>query len=108
MEADYDFNRKSCINSEIREKRVPHLDKRMIAGSLKIALIFDNCPAHPKKLNQKRKNVKVFYLLPNTKSKLHPMDRWVIKSFNVQCLKIIMRKVMTALENNQPVLMIYL
>ncbi|GBL71962.1 hypothetical protein AVEN_115007-1 [Araneus ventricosus] len=40
----------------------------MIAECRKIALVFDNCPAHPKEINPKLKNVTVFYLPPNTTS----------------------------------------
>ncbi|GBN89120.1 hypothetical protein AVEN_82907-1 [Araneus ventricosus] len=76
---DYDFNKKSRMASEICKKWVQNLDKRMIAECRKIALVFDNCPAHPKEINQKLKNVIVFYLLPNTASKLQPMDQGVIK-----------------------------
>ncbi|GBN63816.1 hypothetical protein AVEN_233737-1 [Araneus ventricosus] len=68
---------------------------------LKIALVFDNCPAHPKEINQKLKNVTVFYLPPNTTSKLQPMDKGVIKKFKIHYRKRIVRKVITALENNQ-------
>ncbi|GBM18185.1 Tigger transposable element-derived protein 4, partial [Araneus ventricosus] len=62
LEADYDFNKKSWMTSEICEKRDQKLDKSMIVECRKIALIFDNSPAHPKEINQKLKNVTVFYL----------------------------------------------
>ncbi|GBN46426.1 Tigger transposable element-derived protein 4 [Araneus ventricosus] len=70
LEVDYYFNNKSWMISEICEKWVQKLDKRMIAECRKIALVFDNCPAHPKEINQKRKNVTVFYLPLNITSKL--------------------------------------
>ncbi|GBO00601.1 hypothetical protein AVEN_252119-1 [Araneus ventricosus] len=73
LEVDYDFNKKSWITSEICEKWVQKLVKRMIVESLKITLVFYDCPAHPKEINQKLKNVTVFYLPSNTTSKLQPM-----------------------------------
>ncbi|GBL73539.1 Tigger transposable element-derived protein 4 [Araneus ventricosus] len=80
LEVDYDFNKKSWITSEICEKWVQKLDKvDMIAEHRKIALVFDNCPAHPKEINQNLKNVTGFYLPPNTTSKLQTMDQGVIK-----------------------------
>ncbi|GBM18493.1 Tigger transposable element-derived protein 4 [Araneus ventricosus] len=82
LEVDYDLNQKSWMTSEICEKWVQKLDKRMIAECRKIALVFDNCPAHPKEINQKLKNVTVFYLPPNTTSKLQPMDQGVIKKIS--------------------------
>ncbi|GBN69389.1 Tigger transposable element-derived protein 6 [Araneus ventricosus] len=74
LEVDYDFNKKSWMTSEIFEKWVQKLDKRMIAECCKIALVSDNCPAHSKEINPTLKNVTVFYLPPNTTSKLKAMD----------------------------------
>ncbi|GBM78016.1 Tigger transposable element-derived protein 6 [Araneus ventricosus] len=101
LEADYDFNKKSWMTSENCEKWVQKLDKRMIAECHKIALVFDNSPSHPKESNPKLKNVTVFYLPPNTTSKLQPMDQGVIKKFKIHYRKRIVQKVITALENNQ-------
>ncbi|GBN26130.1 Tigger transposable element-derived protein 4 [Araneus ventricosus] len=98
---DYDFNKISWMTSEICEKWVQKLDKRMIAECRKIPLVFINCPAHPKEINQKFKNVTVFYLPPNTTSKLQPMDQGAIKNFEIHYRKRTVRKVITALENNQ-------
>ncbi|GBM07231.1 Tigger transposable element-derived protein 6 [Araneus ventricosus] len=65
LEVDYDFNKKSWMTSEICAKWDQKLDKRMIAECRKIALVFDNCPAHPKEIEQKLKNVAVFYFTQN-------------------------------------------
>ncbi|GBM50809.1 Tigger transposable element-derived protein 4 [Araneus ventricosus] len=81
LEVDYNFNKKSWMTSEICEKWDQKLDKSMIAECRKIALVFDNCPAHPKEINQKLKNVTVFYLPPNTTSKLQRMDQGMTKKF---------------------------
>ncbi|GBN87659.1 hypothetical protein AVEN_210332-1 [Araneus ventricosus] len=86
------------MTSEICEKWVQKLDKRMIAECRKIALVSDSCPAHPKEINPKLKNVTVFYLPQNTTSKLQPMDQEVTQNFKIHSPK---RVVITALENNQ-------
>ncbi|GBO00807.1 Tigger transposable element-derived protein 4 [Araneus ventricosus] len=101
LEVYYDFTKKSWMASEICEKWVQKLDKHLIAECHKIALVFDNCPAHPKEINLKLKNVSVFYLPPNTTSKLQPMDQGAIKNFKIHSRKGIVGKVITALENNQ-------
>ncbi|GBN80738.1 Tigger transposable element-derived protein 4 [Araneus ventricosus] len=101
LEVDYDLNKKSWMTSGICEKWVQKLEKRMIAECRKIALVVDNCPEHPKEINQKLKNVTDFYLPQNTTSKLQPMDQGVIKNFKIHYRKRIVRKVITALENNQ-------
>ncbi|GBL86058.1 Tigger transposable element-derived protein 4, partial [Araneus ventricosus] len=101
LEVDYDFNKKSWMTSEICEKWVKKLDKRMIAECRKIALVFDNCLAHPKEINPKLKNATVLYLPPNATSELESMDQGVIKNFKIHYRKRIVRKVISALENNQ-------
>ncbi|GBN33241.1 Tigger transposable element-derived protein 4 [Araneus ventricosus] len=101
LEVDYDFNKKYSMTSEICEKWVQKLDKFLIAECRKIALVFNNGPAHPKEINQKLKNVTVFYLPPYTTSKLQPMDQGVIQNFKIHYRKRTVRKVITALENNQ-------
>ncbi|GBO16140.1 hypothetical protein AVEN_97516-1 [Araneus ventricosus] len=95
------LTKESWMASEICEKWVQKLDKHMIAECRKIAFVFDNCPTHPKEINPKLKNVTVFHLPPNTASKLQPLDQRVIKNFKIHYCKRIVRKVITALENNQ-------
>ncbi|GFU33440.1 tigger transposable element-derived protein 4 [Nephila pilipes] len=90
------------MTSEICENWIQKLDKRKVKELRKIALLLDNFPANLKEINPKLKNVTVSYLSPNTTSKLHPMDQGVIKkNFKVHYRKRILRKVITALENNQ-------
>ncbi|GBM31695.1 Tigger transposable element-derived protein 4 [Araneus ventricosus] len=95
------LTKKSWMTSEVCGKWDQKLDKRMLTECRKIALVLDNCPAHPKEINPKLKNVTVFYLPPNTTSKLQPMDQGVIKNFKIHYRKRIVRKVITALKNNQ-------
>ena len=45
----------------------------------KVALIIDNCPAHPNVDNLKA--IELVFLLPNTTSKTQPMDQRVIRAF---------------------------
>ncbi|GBM83544.1 Tigger transposable element-derived protein 4 [Araneus ventricosus] len=92
LEVDYDLNKKSWMTSKICKKWVQKLEKRLIAECRKIALAFDNCPAHPKEIDQKLKNVTVFYLPRNTTSKLQPMDQRVMKNFKIRYRKRIVRK----------------
>ncbi|GFY09845.1 tigger transposable element-derived protein 4 [Trichonephila clavipes] len=75
LEVNYDFNKKTWITSEISENWIQKLEKHMVKKRHKCALLLDNSPAHLKEINQKLKNVTVFYLPPNTISKLRPMDQ---------------------------------
>ncbi|GBM59810.1 hypothetical protein AVEN_10018-1 [Araneus ventricosus] len=73
----------------------------MIAECRKIALVFDNCPPPSEGNQPKTDKCYSFFLPPNTTSKLQPMDQGVIQNFKIHCRKRIVRKVITALENNQ-------
>ncbi|GFT09684.1 tigger transposable element-derived protein 4 [Nephila pilipes] len=101
LEVYYDFNKKSWRTSEICENWIQKLDKHMVKKCRKIAFLLDNSPAYPKEINPKLKNITDFYLPSNTTSKLQPMDQGVIKHFKVHYRKRILRKIITALENNQ-------
>ncbi|GBN76707.1 Tigger transposable element-derived protein 6 [Araneus ventricosus] len=103
LEVDYDFNKKSWMTSKICEKWDQQSDKRLITVCRKIAFVFDNCPAHAKEINPKLKNVKVFYIPPNTTSKLQPMNQGVIKKYlKIHYREKIVRKVITALRTINP------
>jgi transposase len=57
---------------------VKKMDRRMTGR--KVALLLDNCPAHPKVITG-LKNITIFYLPPNTTSILSPMDQGIIRNF---------------------------
>ena len=54
------------------------IDNKFVAEGRKIALIVDNCPAHPN-IN-KLQAVGLIFLPPNTTSQTQPMDQGVIRS----------------------------
>ena len=62
-----------------------NLDKRFCKEKKRIAMIVDNCPAHPDV--QGLKAIKLIFLPPNATSKLQPCDQGII-----QCLKTWYRK----------------
>ena len=47
LPCEYKSQKKSWMNSEIFEEWVRKLDRKFRADDRKIALIIDNCPAHP-------------------------------------------------------------
>ncbi len=65
------------MRSEIFDEFLKSLNKKMIKNNRKIALIVDNCTAHP---FVRLSNVKLIFLPPNTTSRLQPMDMGVIHS----------------------------
>ena len=74
----YKSQKKSWMNSEIFEEWVRKLDRKFRADDRKIALIIDNCSAHPSISNLT--NVQIVFLHPSTTSILQPMNEGVIRS----------------------------
>lgn len=75
----YDYNKKAWMTSYIFNEFVQRFDRKMAAQSRHVALIVDNCPAHPK--IEGLKNVELIFLPPNTTAKTQPMDAGVIRCF---------------------------
>ena len=73
------------MDSTLFEEWVCELDVKFQKENRKIALIIDNCPAHPTIADLP--NVKLIFLPPNTTSVSQPMDQGVIK-----CLKAFYRR----------------
>ena len=81
----YRSQKKSWMDSALFEEWVRELDVKFHKQSRKIALIIDNCPAHPTIADLS--NVKLIFLPPNTTSVSQPMDQGVIR-----CLKAFYRR----------------
>ena len=92
----YRSQKKSWMNSEIFTNWVKHLDRTMIAEGRKIALIVDNCPAHPHV--EGLEAVKLVFLPPNTTSKLQPMDQGVIRALKAKYRSAIVKMYITYIE----------
>ena len=87
------------MNSEIFEEWVRKLDRKFRADDRKIALIIDNCPAHPSISNLT--NVQIVFLPPNTTSILQPMDQGVIRSIKAHYRGRVVRLLCSALEKRE-------
>ena len=81
----YRSQKKSWMDSILFEEWIRELDVKFQKENRKIALIIDNCPAHPTIADLS--NVKLIFLPPNTTSVSQPMDQGVIK-----CLKAFYRR----------------
>lgn len=103
LEVDYEYNTKSWMTSEIFERWILKFDKTMIKQKRKVVLFVDNCPAHPSSVSKKLVNVKLVFFPPNTTSKLQPMDQGVIKTLKMYYRKQVLKRLILALENDEPV-----
>ena len=81
----YEANSKAWMTSTLFEKWLRKIDFQMKQNDRKIALILDNCTAHPNVSGLT--NIKLVFLPPNTTAKTQPMDAGVIR-----CLKAHYRK----------------
>ena len=81
------------------EEWVRELDRKFACEENNVALVIDNCPAHPHIENLKA--IKLFFLPPNTTSQTQPMDQGVIRSLKAKYRKKVVRKVIGSLEKNK-------
>ena len=73
----YRAQRKSWMTGVLFEEYVRKLDSSFQAQSRKVAVLIDNCPAHPE--IKKLTNINLIFQPPNTTSSvLQPMDQGVI------------------------------
>ena len=74
----YRAPKKSWMDSELLEEWVREQDRKFALGERKVALVIDNCNAHPNIENLK--SITLYFLPPNTTLCLHPIDQGVIRS----------------------------
>ena len=95
----YKNKRKSGMDGALFEKWVQELDRKFASEGKSIALVIDNCPAHPHIENLK--SIKLFFLPPNTTSATQPIDQGIIRSLKAKYCKNMVRKIIRNLEKNK-------
>ncbi|XP_037779428.1 tigger transposable element-derived protein 4-like [Penaeus monodon] len=88
-----------AIGNEIFEEWLRKVDRKFRVDGRKIALIIDNCRAHPTLSNLT--NVQLVFLPPNTTSILQPMDQGVIRSLKAYYRGKVVRMISRALEEKK-------
>jgi hypothetical protein len=87
------------MTSEKFEEWLKEVDRQMKRRQKKIAMIVDNCPAHPKV--EKLEAIELFFLPPNTTSKTQLMDQGVIDNLKVHYRKKIVLRQIESIETKQ-------
>lgn len=90
-------NKKSWMTALIFEEVLKTFNRKMKLEKRKVILFLDNATSHP---HLNLSNVKLEFLPPNTTSECQPLDQGIIYSFKVQYRKLLMRKVVNALDAN--------
>ena len=78
----YCAQHKSWMSGELFRDWVHELEHKFAASKRKIALIINNCRAHPHVENLKW--VELIFLLPNTTSHTQPMDQGIIRALKAK------------------------
>jgi hypothetical protein len=71
-------------------------DRQLNKKKKKIALVPDNCPAHPK-LNLE--SIELTFLPPSTTSHIHPLDQDIIKPFKTFYRSDIRQRIIQSIDN---------
>ena len=99
----YRSQKKSWMDGDLFTEWVKELDRKYAAQDRKIALIVDNCPAHPKvDVNSQSLNaIELIFLPPNTTSKTQPMDQGVIRSLKAFYRHSIIKRYITSIDGGR-------
>ena len=97
---EYLANKNAWMNGEIFTQYVTKFDRRMKRDNRKIALIVDNCTAHPTDI-QGLQAVKLCFLPPNTTAKLQPMDAGIIRNLKYHYRIDFIKRKIDSIDNNQ-------
>ena len=99
LPCQYTAQKKSWMDSQIFEDWVRKIDRKLRTDGRKIALIIDNCPAHPPVSDLT--NIQLIFLPPNATSVLQPMDQGVIRSLKTHYRGRVVRLLCRDLDKGQ-------
>ena len=94
----YVANKKAWMVSGLFENFVRDFDKTMTMQNRKVALIIDNCLAHPRIGNLN--SVKMVFLPPNTTSQIQPLDGGIIRAFKCHYRRLMLQHLICSLETS--------
>jgi hypothetical protein len=97
---EYMSNRKAWMTGDIFSSYLKKMDRQMRDKNRKIALILDNCSAHPHIGDLT--NISLYFLPPNTTSMIQPMDAGIIKNLKHYYRQDLVKKKIRCLDNSLP------
>ena len=93
----YKSNRKVWMTSQLFEEWLKKTGQAVFAQNRKVAMVVDNCPAHPKIGDLKA--VELIFLPPNSTSILQSCDQGIIKAFKQVYRKLLVRSYLPHVED---------
>ena len=86
------------MTGEILDEVLSKLNRRLSLQSRSIALLMDNAGCHPHELKEKYSNIRIIFLPPITTSHLQPLDLGIIQNFKVMYRKLLLRFVLSKID----------
>ncbi|GFR62040.1 tigger transposable element-derived protein [Elysia marginata] len=93
----YRHNKKACMTSSLLKEWVQKYDRRFLMQGRSVALVLDNCRAHPQVISGVRA-ISIFFLPPNTTSPIQPCDQGIIKNFKTIYRKLVLQKFISSFD----------
>lgn len=86
------------MNGEILDDVLSKLNRHLSSRSRSVVLIMDNAGCHPQELRGKYSHIKIIFLPPNTTSQIQPLDLGIIQNFKVHYRKLLLRYVLSKID----------
>ena len=99
LPVDYKSQSNSWMTGDIFTSWLRKLDRHLQFEKRKIALIIDNCRAHPRV--EGLQAITVYFLPPNATSKLQPLDQGIIQAFKIHYRKALVCNYLLAVEEKR-------
>ncbi|XP_064421751.1 tigger transposable element-derived protein 4-like [Latimeria chalumnae] len=99
LPTEYTANRNAWMTSDIFSNWIKKHDKKFKRQKCKVAIIIDNCPAHPNV--QGLEAIELIFLPPNTTSHTQPRDQGVLQNLKVHYQTQLIQKLITRVEKKE-------
>ena len=86
------------MSGEILDEVLTKLNCCLSLCSRSMVLLMDNARCHPHELKGKYSNIKIIFLSPNTTSHIQPLDLGIIQNFKVHYRKLLLRSVLSKID----------
>jgi hypothetical protein len=95
----YTHNKNAWMTSTIFHDWLVALEKDMATQKRNIALVIDNCAAHPKTAADELRHVKLVFLPPNVTSLIQPCDMGIIQNLKIFYRKKMVQRTITEIDS---------
>ena len=96
LPTEYDANHNAWMTSVLFERWLRKWDSNLTLSGRKIALVIDNCSAHPHVSDLE--SIELVFLPPNTTSAIQPCDQGVIKTLKTYYRKSMVKSLIAAIS----------